>query len=374
MRWSLLVVLAACGVDPNAPIDPPSSTSNDAGRTDGTGGGSTSGGDDAGFEPDASIELDAGADDAGAIVADAGVTRDGGTARDAGVTTPDAGQVVNWPDPGTMTSPARVYTADGRSFVIDQIGDALGHALTGSTTRHVIVYLHGRSCGGGGEPMKSLGDAVPELERDYRAKVLMFSWPGSSTGCPIGFPEAEARASGPAFTHAMHKLAWSLSTTPRPGLTLTLIPHSMGNLVVEEALAGATQPWPPRLFATVMVQSSASASSGHASWLSRLSFSPAVYVSVNSGDSVLTAAGVGRSTRLGKSVSGSTLTSVAAYVDFSASNVNHAYYLHGGQKGRGMAEFYDSVMAGRPFNFATSTHISRRDMRNGAVVYIFDGN
>jgi len=304
---------------------------------------------------------------------DAGSGFDGGVVIvDAGGSG-DAGTPAPWPDPGTMSSPARLYTADGQSFEIDRVGAAVTHTLPATGAAHLIVYLHGRSCGGGGEPTKSLGDAVPELEANYRAKVVMFSWPGSSSGCPIGFPETEARASGTAFAHTVHKLAAFLSTNPRPGLTLTLIPHSMGNLVVEEALVRGTSPWPPRLFSTVIVQSSASAATGHATWLARGGFSAATYVTVNDSDSVLTAAGVGRSTRLGKSLAGVTLTSTARYVDFSAANVNHAYYLHSGQKGVGMREFYDSVMRGQPFNFAGSSRISRVEQRNGANVYIFNG-
>lgn len=361
---TLLTVASSCGegaasVFPQPPAQPAD--------------GSVPGGDDAGVsessDSGAAIDVDAGlVEDAGLVTAtDAGL--DAGPA-DAGPPLPDAGAA--WPDPGPMTSAARLYTSDGTSFTIDQVHAALSHALVGQSTRHVIFYVHGRACGGGGEPTKSLGGAIPELQADYSARVVMFSWPGSSSGCPLGFPETEARSSGPALRHTLHKLAAQLGAQPVAGLTLTLITHSLGNIVLEEALGGTTSPWPPALFRTVVLNSSATAASGHQPWLSRLSFSSNVYVSVNSADSVLGAAGVGRPTRLGKSIDNVTLAVNAKYVDFSAADVNHAYYLHGGMKGAGMRSFYDAVLGGRAWTPVTG-FLTRTESRNGTVVYVFNG-
>lgn len=369
MRGSLLLVvsvvsaLVACGQDLATTFTPP--------RMDLDSGRDVDGGTtvvDAGSDV-----VDAGtAQDSGFAAADAGLMVDAGVLpRDAGVTVIDAG--APWPDPGTLTANARLVTADGTNFLIDQVDAALAHALAGRATRHVIFYVHGRACGGGGEPMKSLGEAIPELETDYSARVVMFTWPGSSSGCPLGFPEQEARNSGAALRHTIHKLAAKLGVQPVPGLTLTLITHSLGNIVLEEALATSTAPWPPRLFGTVVLNSSATAANGHHPWLSRLGFSANVYVSVNSGDSVLTAAGVGRSTRLGKSIDNVTLAPNAKYLDVSAANVNHAYYLHGGMKGVGMRSFYDAVMRGQPWS-PVAGFLTRTESRNGTVVYVLNGS
>lgn len=341
------------------------------------------GGADAGVSMDAGgseASFDAGEADASAPSEDAGVDA-GLPSVDAGVASrPDAGTVadagMHWPNPGPFTSGARLYTADGQSFTVDRLGDALDHALTGAAPRHVILYVHGRACGGGGEPTKSLGDAIPELMADQRATVLMFSWPGSSTGCPIGFPENEARASGLAFAHVLRRLAWERSTRGATwsGVTFTLLSHSMGNLVTEEAAIRNMAALPNDLFATVLFQSSASAASGHATWLARAQWSQATYVSVNDGDNVLSAAGVGRGTRMGKSVSGQPLATNAEYFDVTAANVNHAYYLHGGMKGAHMRALYDSVLKGRPFNFATAAGVTRFERRNGTFIAVMDGN
>jgi hypothetical protein len=278
-------------------------------------------------------------------------------------------------DPGTIAAAARIITADGTQYEIDELGGALKHALGNSGTRHVIIFVHGRSCSKGGEPKKSLSKAIPSLQSNYHAKALMFTWPGSSAGCPVGFPDSEARESGQAFSHMLHKLAFILSdegTTNLPNnLTFTLITHSMGNIVLEEALTHDTIPLPENLFSTVILSSSATALAGHSAWLSKLKFSPNLYVSENDGDSVLAAAGT-YGARLGRDLGTDELAANAQYVDFSASNVNHAYYLHSGQKGAHMTAFYDTIMTGKAYNFADSTAIIRTETRNGAFVYYFD--
>jgi pimeloyl-ACP methyl ester carboxylesterase len=278
-------------------------------------------------------------------------------------------------DPGSMTSDARVYTTDGTEFVIDQIGDALAHALSGGGVDNVILYVHGRACGGGGEPAKSLGGAMPELETDYTSRVLMFNWQGASNGCPLGFPETEARAAGLPFAHTLHKLAYYKAThaAALAGIKLVLITHSMGNLVIEEAAEKDPVPLPGTLFDTAVIASSATARDNHHLWLSKVTLSPHLYVSENNGDAVLTAAGILGGVRLGKNVTGATLAANAVYVDFTAAGVNHAYYLYSGQKGAHMKAFYDAVMNGLPYDFAGSNGLTSVEPRDGTFLYTFDG-
>lgn len=342
--------LTACG-------DSARATGGSGGSTDG--GGTTSGGQAPG---------------GGNAPLDGGAPSEGG-ASSAGGSPGTGGEGGGGPrDPGSMTSDARIYTTDGSEYVIDDIGEAFAHAAAGSGD-NLIFYVHGRGCGGGGEPQKSLEGAMPELEADYGAGAVMFNWQGSDVGCPVGFPEAEARASGTAFAHSLHKLAFwkAQNENVLAGRKLTLITHSMGSLVLEEGLVSDEATLPATLFDTAVVGSAASASDGHAGWLSKADFSPSLYVSVNNGDNVLTAAAVLGGTRLGKSVDGATLAANAVYVDFTASDVNHAYYLHSGQSGAHMTTFYDVVMNGLSFDFAAAAGIASVEARDGTSIYHFDG-
>ncbi len=299
----------------------------------------------------------------------------GGTEGNGGEAGAGQGGTSNVPDPGSLLSDSRLYTTDGSEFLIDEAGEAFVHAMA-SGADNLILYVHGRGCGGGGEPQKSLSGAMPELESDYSSGAIMFNWPGSDVGCPLGFPEDEARAAGASLAHTLHVLAYFKSRNAAlfNELRLTFITHSMGSLVLEQALSDDPLALPSSLFHTAMIGSSASARSGHATWVAKATLAETLYVSVNAGDSVLTAAAALGGARLGKSVEGEPLAANALYVDFTASDVNHAYYLHGGQSGAHMTAFYDQVMNGLPFGFNATAGVSEVEERDGTFIYHFDGN
>lgn len=287
---------------------------------------------------------------------------------DAGPTGPGADAAV--PE-GTFD--AKLYVLPQTSFAVTRIGEAIEALVAAKPAiEDVIVYVHGRSCGGGGEPTKSLGSVVPEMETDYAAGVVMFFWPGSDDGCPLGFPEDQAKKAGPGLRATLASLAaWRASKPAALGSRpITLVTHSMGNLVLESALAQKTGV-PADLVANAIVQSSATALGGHASWLSNLDFATRAFVTVNTQDKVLAAAEIGRSQRLGHGVGSEKLTPRAAYVDFSAAGVNHQYYVVSGQKGAGMKGFYQDVMRGRAYDLAGAAAIGTRTVRDGATVYTF---
>ncbi len=302
---------------------------------------------------------------------------DAPAAADAGGTTPvEAGTSPPIGDAGPEPAfDAKLYTLPETTFAVTRIGDAIDALVAAKPAlANVIVFVHGRSCGGGGEPKKSLESVVPELETDYAAGAIMFFWPGSDDGCPLGFPEDKARAAGPALRATIASLAAWSSAHPATyaKLKLSLLTHSLGNIVLESALASKTGA-PPSLFASSVLNSSATALAGHAPWLSNLDFAERVYVTVNNDDKVLLAAGVGRGPRLGRELGTETLTSRAAYVDFTAAGVNHQYYVSSGQKGQHMKDFYQAVLAGRAYDLAGSTAITKRTVRDGATIYTFDG-
>ncbi len=288
---------------------------------------------------------------------------DGATSGDSNPTTPDA----DWQP---IATDAKLYTSDGTMYAVTEVGAAIDHALLNQAD-NVILYVHGRACGGGGEPMKSLGDAIPKMEAGYSAAVVMLVWPGADDGCPLGFPEAKARASGGGITQTLRSFAAYKAQGHGAGVKFTFITHSMGSLVMEaSALAHGTDGLPANLFDNIIINSGASAAADHAMWAKTLTFAPVAFITVNDGDNVLRAAGNGR---LGRSVDGATLTSRITYVDFTANNVNHAYYLPGGQKGAGMKAFYQTIMNGLPFSFTGAAGVGTHEQRNGATIYHFNG-
>lgn len=311
---------------------------------------------------------------------DSAAVEDGGAREDSGISTTDSGAPMEAPvviDARDIPADAALYTLDRTRFGVREVGRAIERALSVSPRPdNVIVYVHGRACGGGGEPDKSLGGAMPELARDYSSAPIMLFWPGSDDSCPLGFPEERARASGPALAAVLgdlynYRLANRASLT---GVRFTLVTHSMGSLVLEAASSvGGVASIPASAFETMVINAGASAANGHAAWLSRVTLSAQRFVTVNNGDNVLTAAGIGRGTRLGKSVASVPLTPAWDYVDFSANDVNHAYYLVSGQRGAGMTAFYQRVMNGLAVDFSTASGVGTNSTRDGANVHVFNG-
>ncbi len=265
-----------------------------------------------------------------------------------------------------------LFTGDRTRFDVRDVGGAIDHALAVTGADNVIVYVHGRGCGG--EPEKSLSEVMPALTRDYTAAPVLFFWPGSDESCPLGFPEARARAAGVALAIVVADVQRYRRAHPASTTRFTLLTHSMGSLVLEAATAvsGVTE-LPREVFDTAVINAGASAATDHAAWLSRVTFARSVFVTVNSRDLVLTAAGLGRSTRLGRSISDARLAAGFTYTDFSSNGVNHAYYLADGQSGAAMTAFYQRVMNGDAFDFASSAGVGSHERRDGATVEHFNG-
>lgn len=301
------------------------------------------------------------------------------TASSGGPGTVDGGPSTPPSDASTGPDPvfdAKLYALPETAYPVTKVGEAIDALLAAKPAlENVIVFVHGRSCGGGGEPTKSMTSVVPELETDYAAGVLMFFWPGSDDGCPLGFPDDKARASGPALRALIEKTAaWASShPTQAAKVKLELLTHSLGNIVLEAALEKPTGA-PPGLFASAVLNSSAAALAGHATWLANLDFASRAYVTVNGGDKILLAATAGRGARLGRDLGSETLSGRAAYVDFTASDVNHQYYVVSGQKGASMKGFYQDALRGRVYDLAGSPAITKRTPRGSATIYTFAGN
>lgn len=348
----------ACGPSPSTPVEDGAISPSDARSAD----------DATRSNPDAEAP-----DSDGSTLEDGGISQpDGATPDDASMT---ATPVVI--DARNIPPEAALFTLDRTRFGVREIGRAIDRALSASPRPdNVIVYVHGRACGGGGEPDKSLGGAMPELARDYTSAPIMLFWPGSDDSCPLGFPEERARASGPALAAVLGDL-YNYRVANRAslaGVRFTLLTHSMGSLLLEAASGvGGFSSIPASALETVVINAGASAASAHNAWLARVGVSAHRFVTVNQGDNVLTAAGIGRGTRLGKSVASASLAAAWDYVDFGANDVNHAYYVASGQNGAGMIAFYQRVMNGLSVDFTTAPGIDANSTRDGAGVHVFNG-
>ena len=230
------------------------------------------------------------------------------------------------------------------------LGDMVQTIQSSDTFNNFILFVHGR----GKHPEKAFEKAIlSNLESNYSAKVIMFNWP--SWNGALSFPEDQARSSADDFINVLRQLKSFKNNNPQltNNIRFTLLTHSMGSLVLEQASKQgdlATD-----LFDTLIINSSASAGKGHADWLNRIALSENIYVTVNRDDSILGPAGArlaGR--RLGKGLTSRSgeefkLADNTNYIDVTRTGVNHRYYIYPGMNNSTTLKvFYNRVLNGLP--------------------------
>jgi hypothetical protein len=271
-----------------------------------------------------------------------------------------------------VPSDPSLYLLPNQNIQVGQIG-ALLDSVNGDD--NIILYVHGRAGGKKPEPGKSLKHVLPSLAEDYKAKAIMFYWPGADDGGATGFPDNRAQQAAPALAQTLKALQqYKQANAARlQNVKFTLLLHSLGNIVFEQFMNSYPASSLNRnLFDTVILNSSASAAKGHDVWLRKVDFTPNLYVTVNDDDSVLRLAGFFRGVRLGKSLKRYNLAPNAIYVNFTNTGVNHRYFLPSGQEDNSyISQFYETVMDGKKFNFEGFEGIKSVKHQSGATIYQF---
>lgn len=145
-----------------------------------------------------------------------------------------------------------------------------------SAKRTIVLYVHGR----GNEPKKSFGDTlftsgfVLEKLEQQGVWVLGFTWPSKIAWAQLcDRPVAEAKRSATEFQTLLddievhrkaHRGYWQ-------GRRLVLLAHSMGNILVGQALSDEdTARKTSRVFDTVILSAADSPVVGHAVWQAKM--------------------------------------------------------------------------------------------------------
>lgn len=253
-----------------------------------------------------------------------------------------------------FTYPRQSYPYD-RQGIQDAVSDVHEAILSGGREKTLVVFVHGR----GKHPEKSYGDidTVGEdilfrIESEYGSKVLMFHWPSWLT--PWGYPSKNAEEAGVHLGLLFDELGrYRGKNAEKAGeIKTTLLVHSMGARVLKRFLTdydGRLAAAPP-LFDSIVFNAPDVALSGHRSWMDRIDFAGAVYVTVNPGkDELLKFSeyllGVPRLGRSLRQEDGSTepLAEEAAYLDVSKAEVNHDYFI-GTDRPEPLVSFYRNVI------------------------------
>lgn len=222
---------------------------------------------------------------------------------------------------------------------------------------NLILFVHGRGKHPGHAFDKSL---IDDLEKDYSARVIMFHWP--SWAGHLSFPMKNARNAADEFSEVLSAVEKYQKENRRmvENIPFTLLTHSMGSLVLEEMLlTGDTQP-SSIVFDTVVINASASSGEKHSTWVEMIQFAKDIYITVNGQDPTLGKAEMHQGWKtgdksmrlLGKSLESKDrkpypLADNAQYIDISAAELRHVYYLHRYlRKSNVVKSFFDKTMNG----------------------------
>lgn len=178
-----------------------------------------------------------------------------------------------------------------RKFQIEQINDALKFYFSEKKPEQtLLLYVHGRALGNtrrgdyDHEPQESKTDVIPEFSSKYNIDTtIMLHWPHRKLD-DTGFPESDAKSAGKALACIIQRLnSADFDANHFPGFR-ALITHSMGALVLEDALSNSSEDL--HGFNAVVISAAASRSETANSWLPKIA-SNQRYVLINAHDVVL---------------------------------------------------------------------------------------
>lgn len=177
-----------------------------------------------------------------------------------------------------------LYLSSGKNYKVTDVEGVMSDIFSDGHTRYINIFIHGR----GKHPEKGL-EFIPDIEKMYGIKTIMFHWPS--------WKSAVERPVGNAI-EAAEDLAKFLSelddyTRRHPirmfGVKLTLLVHSMGNIVFKEMVDNHYQPggFKRSLFSTLVLNAADVPIRQHSSWVDRIDFSKENFITYNDNDIVL---------------------------------------------------------------------------------------
>jgi hypothetical protein len=181
-----------------------------------------------------------------------------------------------------------LYGSTGKAIALTDLPQYVERRLADNKT--VVLYIHGR----GAEPNKSLHEKgiVEKIEQQHGVECIMFSWDSEAGGGFLGKLRDRERPLKhvPRGADKLAEVLRAFSTVNRISGKIVLLVHSMGSIVLQEAL---TKPlWPATLapiFDKALLTEPDADEKGHAIWLDALCerVSGGVYVTFNGNDNIL---------------------------------------------------------------------------------------
>lgn len=181
-----------------------------------------------------------------------------------------------------------------------------------SISRKLVVYVPGFN-----QSSRQALEAGRKLSGKYELDVILFSWPsnpgGNATSISdlvqtkseylkaLSIAESSAKALSDIFQNLSQSLNnYSFDRVSRRQIKITLLTHSLGNYVFQNALnllpSNVT-----KCFDNIILHQADVDSEKHEQWINQIKLTQNVYITINRHDSVLNASGGFHQSRLGSS-------------------------------------------------------------------------
>lgn len=177
-----------------------------------------------------------------------------------------------------------IYLSSGKRFDVSNVEEAMTELFSEGDVGYINVFVHGR----GKHPEKGFG-VMSEVEKTYGVKSIMFHWPSwkSAVERPVGNAVSAAED--------LSRFLSALNTYVRVhpvrmfGVNLSLVVHSMGNIVFKEMIDNYYQAgeFKYNLFSNLVLNAADVPAREHKLWVDRIDFSLQNFVTYNDNDIVL---------------------------------------------------------------------------------------
>ncbi|WP_372652819.1 alpha/beta hydrolase [Halobacteriovorax sp.] len=177
-----------------------------------------------------------------------------------------------------------IYLSSGKRYETLDVSAAMAEIFSKGEVGHINVFVHGR----GKHPEKGFG-VMNEVEKTYGVKSIMFHWPSwkSAMERPVGNAVGAAEDLS-RFLSALNSYV-RMYPNRMLGVKLSLLVHSMGNIVFKEMLENYyhSGEFNRNLFSSLVLNAADVPAKEHKQWVDRIDFSTQNFVTYNDNDIVL---------------------------------------------------------------------------------------
>ncbi len=177
-----------------------------------------------------------------------------------------------------------VYLSSGKFFESTNVDAVMSEIFSEGEVNYINIFVHGR----GKHPEKGF-DVMSEVEKTYGVKTIMFHWPSWKSA--IERPVGNAVNAAEDLSRFLGALNSYVRAHPirMAGVNLSLLVHSMGNIVFKEMIDNFYHPgeFNHNLFSNLVLNAADVPAKEHKLWVDRIDFSRQNFVTYNDNDIVL---------------------------------------------------------------------------------------